>query len=139
MGLFKDINSKMDDYLKKTNAILNSTGTISKDIRAFLNSSISDDLDSVKSSINDLKSKVDDISEQCDEDILDDIKTSISNIETELKDKTESINYLKEKYSVIKTDVESLKDAISKWVKDSSMIFDHTVNLVAKAKAEGCR
>jgi len=154
MSLFGDTKALMQDYIDKTNEIYNSTTGISTDIRNFNNNSVDtkagDILASLGSISNDVDASLDAINDLSDcsdsnEDAINDIKDSISNIKHNisllLDDSTfvrDEVTTLKDNYSIVDATVSGLSSSIKEWITKSSEIFGYTVDLLEKAKRQGC-
>ena len=137
MSLLELTKDLMGEYITKTNEIYASTVNISNDVNTFNNSSILDDLDALKSSVDTLKSTVGALTAPTQSDI-DGILAEIGTISASIQTATDQITALQDGYTVVETTVSGLGGSIGEWIRKSSYIFSETVKLLEKAKQEGC-
>ena len=135
MGMFEDVKSMMDDYIKKTNEIHASTATISTDIQTFNNTDIITPLNDLKTSVKELTDAINDSSL----DDTDAILAEVQKISDKLDKTLSGHEKLQNGYTKIDNTIKNLTPTISDWIKKSSMIFSETVGLLEKAKAQGCK
>lgn len=138
MSLFTYTNVLMQEYITKTNEIYNSIATISNDVNTFNNSSILNDLNALKTSIDILNITVGSLTapEQSD---IDSLVLEIGTISSSVQTAANQINTLKVGYSIVETTINALAPSIKTWITQSSAIFGETVKLLEKAKEQGCR
>lgn len=138
MSLFTDTKVLMREYITKTNEIYVSTATISDDVNTFNNSSILDDLNALKTSIDTLNITVESLTapEQSD---IDSLVLEIGTISSSVQTATDQINTLQNGYSIVETTINALAPSIKTWITQSSAIFGETVKLLEKAKEQGCK